>query len=134
LKNIEIQYEGVRDMEVVGDAEGWQIMLRNLLDNAVRYTPENGTVRVTLQAEGNIGVVTIEDSGPGIGEQDRQRVFDRFYRVPGSPPGGSGLGLAIVKAIADRHGASVTLGRAAIGGLSVRIRFAVVPGPGSHQS
>lgn len=128
LKNIEIQYEGVRDMEVVGDAEGWQIMLRNLLDNAVRYTPENGTVRVTLQAEGSNGVVTIEDSGPGIGEQDRQRVFDRFYRVPGSPPGGSGLGLAIVKAIADRHGASVTMERAALGGLLVRIRFAVYAG------
>ena len=73
-------------MEVVGDAEGWQIMLRNLLDNAVRYTPENGTVRVTLEAEGATGVVTIEDSGPGIVEQDRQRVFDRFYRVPGPRP------------------------------------------------
>ena len=131
LKNIEIQYEGVRDMEVVGDAEGWQIMLRNLLDNAVRYTPENGTVRVTLEAEGATGVVTIEDSGPGIVEQDRQRVFDRFYRVPGSPPGGSGLGLAIVKAIADRHGASVTLDKAALGGLSVRIRFGVYAGPGA---
>lgn len=122
-KNIEVQYEGVPEMNVVGDAEGWQIMARNLLDNAVRYTPEYGLVRISLSVDGDTGMLLVEDNGPGITEQNRQRVFDRFYRIPGTAPGGSGLGLAIVKAIADRHGATVELGTASIGGLAVHIRF-----------
>jgi two-component system OmpR family sensor kinase len=122
-KNIEVQYEGVPEMNVVGDAEGWQIMARNLLDNAVRYTPEYGLVRISLSVDGDTGMLLVEDNGPGISQQNRQRVFDRFYRIPGAAPGGSGLGLAIVKAIADRHGATVELGTASIGGLAVHIRF-----------
>lgn len=98
-------------------------MARNLLDNAVRYTPEYGLVRISLSVDGDTGMLLVEDNGPGITEQNRQRVFDRFYRIPGTAPGGSGLGLAIVKAIADRHGATVELGTASIGGLAVHIRF-----------
>jgi two-component system OmpR family sensor kinase len=63
------------------------------------------------------------DSGPGIPEADRARAFDRFYRRAAAPEGGSGLGLAIVKAIADRHGASVALGKAPLGGLRVTVTF-----------
>jgi two-component system OmpR family sensor kinase len=133
-KDIEVQYDGGRDMEapeVPGDAEGWRVLIRNLLDNAVRYTPEHGSVRISLSARDGAGMLAIEDSGPGISEQDRARVFDRFYRIPGTAPGGSGLGLAIVKAIADRHGASVELAEASLGGLAVRVRFALPAQPGT---
>jgi two-component system, OmpR family, sensor kinase len=129
-KNVEVQYDGVRKMEVAGDVEGWKVMIRNLLDNAVRYTPEHGMVRISLSAEGDTGMLTIEDTGPGINEQNRSRVFDRFYRIPGTAPSGSGLGLAIVKAIADRHGASVDLAKASLGGLAVKVRFPLHPAVG----
>jgi two-component system OmpR family sensor kinase len=67
----------------------------------------------------------VEDSGPGIPSDERERVFDRFYRVAGSEANGSGLGLAIIKAIAERHGAQLTLGQSErLGGLSVKIQFA----------
>ena len=104
-----------------------RILVRNLVDNALRYTPSGGRVdlRVRCPAAGTDGgpVLEICDSGPGIPPEDRERVFDRFYRPDGSPPGGSGLGLAIVRSVADRCGATVELGTADLGGLSVRIAF-----------
>ncbi|GIZ50827.1 ATP-binding protein [Noviherbaspirillum aridicola] len=118
---------------VHGDSESLRIMCRNLLDNAVRYTPEGGVVRCTLSAAPDQVLLCVEDSGPGIPEEDRARVFDRFYRLPGTSPGGSGLGLAIVRAIADRHGADVQLGRSALGGLSVSVRLAPMPSPAEQQ-
>jgi two-component system OmpR family sensor kinase len=94
---------------VPGDVESLRTLIRNLVDNAVRYTGAR---------------LTVSDDGPGISAEDRSRVFDRFYRRAGTRPPGSGLGLAIVKAIADAHGASVTLADAAPGkGLSVTVRF-----------
>jgi two-component system OmpR family sensor kinase len=75
-------------------------------------------------AAGQQLVVTVEDSGPGIPAEERERVFDRFYRVPGSEAAGSGLGLAIIKAIAERHGATLSLGESQrLGGLAVTVRF-----------
>jgi len=66
----------------------------------------------------------VEDSGPGISPEERERVFSRFYRVPGSEAGGSGLGLAIIKAIAERHGAVLTLDSSErLGGLKVQVQF-----------
>ena len=66
----------------------------------------------------------MEDNGPGIPDDQRDRVFDRFYRTPDAAAGGSGLGLAIVRAIAQQHGATVTLGRSErLGGLRVEVRF-----------
>jgi two-component system OmpR family sensor kinase len=69
-------------------------------------------------------IVSVEDSGPGIPADERERVFSRFYRVPGSQAGGSGLGLAIIKSIAERHGAALTLGQSErLGGLQVKLDF-----------
>ena len=83
-----------------------------------------GTVDVELRRQDDALILSVEDSGPGIPEQDRKRVLDRFYRVAGTETTGSGLGLAIVKAIADLHGASLVLGRSArLGGLAVQVRF-----------
>jgi signal transduction histidine kinase len=111
-----------------GDRGALRTLVRNLVDNAVRYTPEGGCVRVRTRAASGIAgreaaLLEVADSGPGIPPADRERAFDRFYRRAGSPEGGSGLGLAIVKAVADRHGAEVRLGDAPEGGLLVTVVF-----------
>jgi two-component system OmpR family sensor kinase len=111
-----------------GHAQALRILVRNLLDNAVKYTPEGGAVDVELRAADGGLVLSVEDSGPGIPDNDRARVFDRFYRVAGSSATGSGLGLAIVKSIAELHGARLGLGRSErLGGLRVEVRFPAVP-------
>jgi len=122
-RHIQLEYGAYAQAEILGDAEGIRILVRNLLDNAVRYSPEHGRVRIDLEHDGPTVRLTIQDSGSGIPEENRGRIFDRFYRVPGTSPSGSGLGLAIVKAIAERHEASVDLGQAELGGLAVTVRF-----------
>jgi two-component system sensor histidine kinase TctE len=84
-------------------------LLNNLIDNALRYTPAGGTVTVRLYGEADQVMLEVDDSGPGIPEAERLRVFDRFYRILGTTADGSGLGLAIVREIALRHGGSVTI-------------------------
>jgi two-component system, OmpR family, sensor kinase len=117
---------------VLGDAEALRVLLRNLLDNALRHTPAGGRVDVAVErAPGAPGTLClrVEDSGPGIPEAELDRVLDRFYRVPGTEGAGSGLGLAIVKAIADAHGAVLSLGRSErLGGLRAELRFPVADG------
>lgn len=120
-RNIDLHYGERASAAVRGDPESLRVMIRNVLDNAVRYTPENGQVQIDVSAAGATAVIAVRDSGAGIPEQNRSRVFDRFYRLPGTSPSGSGLGLAIVKAIADRHQASVELRNAIPSGLEVRI-------------
>jgi two-component system OmpR family sensor kinase len=115
-------------LRVMGDAASLRNLFANLLDNALRYTPAGGAVAVTLSQQGASITVSIEDSGPGIPPEERQRVFDRFYRRAGVEPEGSGLGLAIVKAIADRHGFKVALDSALAGGLAVRVEAPAAPG------
>jgi two-component system OmpR family sensor kinase len=109
---------------VTGHPDGLIILLRNLVDNAIKYTPAGGTVDVDLRAGDNGVVLMVEDSGPGIPAEERERVFSRFYRVPGSEAGGSGLGLAIIHAIAERHGARLLLDQSGrLGGLCVKVSF-----------
>ena len=112
-------------VSVNGQAEAWRILLRNLLDNAVKYTPAGGQIDVSIELRDGQAVLTVEDSGPGIAEEDRPRVFDRFFRASdAAPETGSGLGLAIVKVIAERHGATLALGHSEhLGGLRVEVRF-----------
>jgi two-component system OmpR family sensor kinase len=113
---------------VTGDREALRVLVTNLVDNAVRYTPQGGRVDVSVShrtgpGDGDV-VLEVTDTGPGIPVEERTRVFDRFYRVPGAAPGGSGIGLAIVASIAEQHGASVELDSAAeSSGLRVRVRF-----------
>ncbi len=110
-------------LTVPGDREALRTLVRNLVDNAVRYTPRGGRVRVRTRAGPQGAVLEVADSGSGIPPGDRKRVFDRFYRRTGTESDGSGLGLAIVKAIADRHGAQVRLEQAPEGGLEVTVVF-----------
>lgn len=112
---------------VAGSAGALAILLGNLVDNALRYTPSGGRVDVEVLRDGDALVLAVSDTGPGIPPEERERVFDRFYRLPGSPGAGSGLGLAIVRRIAEAHGAEVVLDERAGGGLVARVRFAAAP-------
>ena len=85
-------------------------LLDNLIDNALRYTPAGGTVTVGTGVRDGMSYLCVEDTGPGIAAEEREKVFERFYRVAGTEGDGSGLGLAIVKEIVDRHGGAVSIG------------------------
>jgi two-component system OmpR family sensor kinase len=123
-KGIDLGLQQADSAPVAGQPDALHILMRNLVDNALKYTPAGGTVDVAVSAGGQGCVLCVEDSGPGIPADERERVFDRFYRVAGSEANGSGLGLAIIKAIAERHGAQLTLGQSTrLGGLSVTIQF-----------
>ena len=107
----------------MGDPTSLAILLSNLLDNALRYTPRGGRIDVTID-DGDAVTLTVADTGPGIAQEVRERVFDRFYRGEEQQAAGTGLGLSIVKRIADAHGASIALDAPAEGtGLVVTVRF-----------
>ena len=109
---------------VSGHPEALRMLLRNLLDNAVKYTPEGGRVDLRVTADATGAELRVDDSGPGLPADERERVLARFYRAGDAQVSGSGLGLAIVKSIADLHGATVTLGASeSLGGLRVAVRF-----------
>jgi len=110
--------------QVAGDPVLLGVLLRNLLDNAVRYTPAGGEVDVSLRRTGGGVSLAVVDTGPGIPEAERSRVFDRFHRVLGTGEEGSGLGLSIVRRIADLHRARVALAAGPGGrGLRVEVLF-----------
>lgn len=92
-----------------GDPEALRILVNNLLENALRATPAGGHVEVMVRQQSGRALLQVEDTGPGIPEAELGRVFDRFYRGSGAPPGGSGLGLAIVRRIVDAHHGDVSL-------------------------
>ena len=109
---------------IQGDPEALRVMLGNLVDNAIRYSPEGGRVDVAVTHEDHRAFLTVVDEGPGIPVSDRGRVFDRFFRGNELDVPGSGLGLAIVKSIADRHLATIELDSGPGGrGLAVRVSF-----------
>ena len=111
------------DATIVGRAGDIHAMLRNLVDNAVRYTPAGGRVDVQLRRDDRLAVIEISDDGPGISDDEIQRVFDPFYRVLGNGAVGSGLGLAIVRAVATRLGGSVSLASGIGHGLRVQVEL-----------
>ena len=129
IKNIDLGVEVTADrVTVQGHREGLQIMLSNLVDNALRYTPPDGRVDVLVLTLDRNPALRVADSGPGIPLEERSRVFDRFYRREGSEESGSGLGLAIVKNIADNHAATIHLNDNPSGqGLMVTIVFSLNP-------
>jgi signal transduction histidine kinase len=122
-RDIDLGLESGPNTSVLGDREALRALVRNLVDNAVRYTPTGGQVRVRTRNSTDGVVLEVIDSGPGIPAADRERIFDRFYRRVSAPEGGSGLGLAIVRAVADRHRARIGLQDADGGGLHVTVAF-----------
>ncbi|NYT76462.1 sensor histidine kinase N-terminal domain-containing protein [Alcaligenaceae bacterium] len=126
-KGVELGFEANVDGWVNGDATLLAILVRNLVDNAVRYTPSGGEVDVQLSRIGDEVLLHVIDTGPGIPEHERKQVASRFYRVLGSGEDGSGLGLSIVDRIAELHGASLTFNDGAAGkGLIAAVRFKAV--------
>jgi two-component system OmpR family sensor kinase len=107
---------------VHGNPASLGVLLSNLLDNALRYTPAGGRVDVSVEQRDGVATLGVADTGPGIPPEERERVFDRFYRGKATEPG-SGLGLSIVRRIADAHRASIALDDVPGGGLRVTVRF-----------
>jgi signal transduction histidine kinase len=106
---------------LAADPDALAVLLRNLLDNAVRHARRRVTVDVSA---GDEILIAVRDDGEGVSEEARARLFDRFYRVPGSDTPGSGIGLALVKRVAELHGGSVALGEGVEGrGLGVIVRL-----------
>ncbi len=109
VKHIDIGVEGTQDAEVQVSELDMIAVVKNLVDNAIRYTPEGGRVDLSVKVWEGKAALRIEDTGPGIAPAERDRVFDPFYRTLGSEQVGSGLGLSIVRTIADRIGAELSL-------------------------
>lgn len=128
-KQIDLGFE-LAPVQVRGNALLLQELLGNLLDNALRYTPDGGTITVACGQSGAEAWLTVDDSGPGIAAGECDKVFARFYQAPGTLPGGNGLGLAIVRAIARQHDGRISAGRSAkLGGACFELRLrAALPG------
>ena len=125
-RNIDLGFEGPEQSVMVnGNAILLREMLNNLLDNAVRYSPPGSRVTVQVVRDGGgHALLQVEDNGAGIPQEDRARVFERFYRALGTEGDGCGLGLAIVREVAQGHGATVSLDSGAGGrGTAVMVRF-----------
>ena len=108
-RHIDIGVEGTQDAQVWASELDMLAVVKNLVDNAIRYTPEGGRVDLSVGTAEGGAVLCIKDTGPGIPLSERERVFDPFYRTLGSEQIGSGLGLSIVQAIANRIGAEIRL-------------------------
>ncbi|MHB8453924.1 MAG: ATP-binding protein [Acidiferrobacterales bacterium] len=125
-KGVDLGIGRLEPVVAMGDAESLRTMMGNLVDNAIRYTPGGGRVDLSVYPQRREAVLEVEDSGPGIPQEERSRVFDRFYRRPGSQVQGSGLGLAIVKNVVDRHRGRIILGAGRNGqGLMVTVTVAL---------
>jgi two-component system sensor histidine kinase TctE len=124
-KNIDLGFVGTSGgCLITGNSLLLRELINNLIDNAIRYTPANGLITVTVNQTGQVVELSVEDNGIGIPEEKRERVLERFYRILGTGEAGSGLGLTIVSEIAARHGANVTLQEAgASGGTLIKVTF-----------
>lgn len=126
-KKIDLSLEG-EPCRIKGDPAMLGVLMRNLVDNAIRYTPAGGTVRVAIAQDPQQVALEVCDSGPGIPEAQRAQVLERFYRITGSEESGSGLGLSIVQRIAGLHRAALRLENQEGGrGLCVRVAFPRIP-------
>ena len=104
---------------IQGYTDALGILLRNLVDNAIKYTPGGGAISVSLSREKSRTILTVSDNGSGIPEEHQDKVFQRFYRINKSAGTGSGLGLSIVKWVTDMHHASITMKNLKPHGLTV---------------
>jgi two-component system OmpR family sensor kinase len=108
-RHIDIGMEEIQDARIRVNELELITLVKNLLDNAIRYTPEGGHVNLAVTQDAESVTLHVSDTGPGIAPAERERVFDPFYRILGSGQTGSGLGLAIVRTIVHRLGADITL-------------------------
>ena len=124
-KTIEIELASGPPVAVSGDARLLRILVRNLLDNAVRYSPPKTEIHVRVAERDGRAFVTVADEGPGVAPDERQRLGRRFHRLSGTQASGTGLGLSIAKRIAQIHDATISFDETAPGvGLTVTVLFA----------
>jgi len=128
-KDIDLSLEDGTAAAVKGDPVMLAVLLRNLVDNAVRYTQRGGAVSVAIEEQGSQARIVVTDNGPGIADDERAKVGQRFYRVLGSGESGSGLGLSIVRRICDLHGAALRFDPAP-GGTGLRVIVVFPPAGG----
>jgi len=130
-RRLDARLEGPLPLD--GNPDELHRMIRNLLENAVRHTPDRATVELTARRDGDEALLEVVDDGPGIPAGMENQVFDRFVRGEGPSDtaggGGSGLGLAIVRAVAESHGGSVSAGRSTYGGARFSVRLPLTPVP-----
>ena len=107
----------------VGDPARLRQLVMILVDNAIRHSPRDTAVRVVVRGAPDATIVAVEDAGPGVRPEDRERVFDRFWRASGAPAGGTGLGLAIAKWIAEHHDGSISVDASPTGGARFEVRL-----------
>jgi two-component system sensor histidine kinase QseC len=127
-KNIQLIFQESDDKDVIimSNSAALQIMVRNLIDNAIRYTPKDGVVNIALQVDRENIVFTVADNGPGVPEEFRERIFERFFRMLGNEAPGSGLGLSIVKQIVNLNQARIVVDYTNLEektGLKIQIQF-----------
>ncbi len=108
-KHISLTANAPTPVTALGLPDALRLMIANLSDNAIRYTPEGGRIEIGLKEDSGVAVITVTDNGPGIAPEERQRVFERFYRALGTKVQGTGLGLAIVQRIVAIHDAEIRI-------------------------
>jgi two-component system sensor histidine kinase QseC len=117
-----LEFEGAEPCSIPGNETLLTVLVRNLVDNAVRYSPPAARIKVAVHSQAGPVVLSVEDSGPGLNEADRKRLGERFFRVTGSLESGSGLGWSIVRRIAAVHRLALQVDSSAeLGGLAVRV-------------
>jgi two-component system sensor histidine kinase QseC len=109
------------DYQLLADGPSLGTLLQNLVSNAVQYTPDGGHIQVQLEARADAIVLRVQDSGPGVAEAQRDKLFERFYRLGAGQ--GAGLGLSIVSRVVELHRGSISLGDSPLGGLEVAVRL-----------
>ncbi|WP_291991996.1 sensor histidine kinase [Candidatus Accumulibacter sp. ACC003] len=120
---------------IIGDPTLLRELLANLVDNALKYTPTGGLVTLRCERVGDLVEIDVSDNGPGIPEDERERVFERFHRLPDAMAAGSGLGLPIAREIVGGHHGSIVISSCADGkGSCVQVRLPAKPPPGSMQT
>ncbi|WP_051563692.1 sensor histidine kinase [Enterovibrio calviensis] len=122
-RGVELGYNESDTVFVVGDDFALSQMLLNLIENAIKYSPDNSAVDIFLGVENNAAVLRIQDHGDGISEKDKPHVFERFYRSPNNTSQGTGLGMAIAHDVATNFNASLTLEDTQPQGLTVKVTF-----------
>lgn len=123
-KNIDLGLEQQEQIWLKSQSSAVHSIVYNLLDNAIKYTPEQGVINVSIYKQDQRAILQIEDSGPGIAPELYDQILKRFYRVHHHLEVGSGLGLSIVDKAAEKVGAKLNFGQSeALGGLQVQVMF-----------
>jgi len=125
-KEIDLGVEQQQELLIQGQASALHSIIYNLIDNAIKYSPEHGVINVSILQQGQQAILQIEDSGAGIDPAQFIQIRQRFYRVHNHAEIGSGLGLSIVDKATERLGGTLEFSKSSLGGLCVQVKFALV--------